>query len=157
MARVGRHFDRFGTSGLPRLISGLLDTPDLIESVMSIIERVPIVIRAKLYLLLAYACEKDDTGMLLLRATQLRLFTMVSRDDRFDDDPPEKRGPDGSAEHHEPAESDTVRHFDFFFFFFGGGGASYVTLGPNATHHAPCAVLYVSTVLMLIGCVLDAD
>ena len=97
-------------SGLPRLISGLLDMPDLIENIMSIIERVPIVIRAKLYLLLAYACENDDTGMLLLRATQLRLFTMVSRDDRFEDDPPEKRGPDGTAEQR-AAESDTDRYY----------------------------------------------
>lgn len=77
----------FAASGLPRLVSGFIDLPEFVDNIMSIIERVPVVIRAKLYLLLASAMKLDAAGSLFVRATQLRLFVILGRDDRHDDEP----------------------------------------------------------------------
>lgn len=64
-----------------KLRSAFESSPLLLENVLTILDRAPLILRGKLYLLLGYIFNCGN-GSLLHRAAQLRLFIVLSHDSK---------------------------------------------------------------------------
>eukprot|EP00041_Stephanoeca_diplocostata_P028254 m.794700 g.794700 ORF g.794700 m.794700 type:complete len:1626 (+) comp23340_c0_seq1:451-5328(+) len=65
---------------LSRVQSALVDSAELLTNILAILERSPVVLRGKLYLLVAYLVRADESGTTFLRAAQSRLLHIMQRD-----------------------------------------------------------------------------
>jgi hypothetical protein len=70
-------------TGVARLGPALSELNQLLlENALSILDRAHMVLRGKLYLLLAHVFNRPGGGVVLLRAVQLRMFTVLAHDTR---------------------------------------------------------------------------